>query len=116
YMNNAKESKDYQIISTFGTAAVTAATEYAEYMTDATPYEFNLYGTGTGTAPTGDFETKVAAKVKELTYSTVDNLKKDLKSKNGQSVTDITITITKAKVTAKAVGGNFETVESTIGQ
>lgn len=115
YMNNAKESKDYQIISTFGTAAVTAATEYADKMEKDT-YTINLY-TGAGAT---DFEQKVIAKIKELTYSEVGDkskgLQKDLKSKEGDKVTDIKIVITKTKVTVTATGANFEPVESTIGQ
>ncbi|MFW5671812.1 MAG: hypothetical protein ACOCM8_05900, partial [Acetivibrio ethanolgignens] len=109
--------KDYQIISTFGTAAVTAATEYADKMEKDT-YTINLYAaSGTGTT---DFEKKVVAKIKELTYSELGDktkgLQKDLKSKEGDKVTDIKIEITKTKVTVTATGANFEPVESTIGQ
>ncbi|KSV57575.1 type II secretion system protein [Acetivibrio ethanolgignens] len=112
YMNSAREAKDEQVISSIATAAVTAVTECAEDWNTEGTYTVKLFGD----EPKVKFEKKVQARLKELTYSTLDNLKKDLKSTKGGKVTGIEIKITKENVTVTATDTGLEPVITTIGQ
>ena len=46
YINKSKESKDFQIVSSFGTAAMTAYSSNADKISTASTISFNVYETG----------------------------------------------------------------------
>lgn len=111
YMNNAKESKDNQVISSIATAAVTAATECAEKFDGTGTYSFTLLD---DTVPAKEFEKDVKKRMKELTYDEIGDdssgLQKDLKSEKGNNVKNITVSITKKAVTVTPTGDSGKEV------
>jgi type IV pilus assembly protein PilA len=111
YLNNAKQSKDYQVISSYGTAAMTAYTEYAEY---AENVEFSVYPSGT--PDTSTFTGKMQKKVQELTYSGIDELKDALKSTAGEAITGLKIKVEDTQITVTVEGTDaFDPVVSPLG-
>lgn len=116
YMNNAKESKDNQVISSIATAAVTAATECAEKWDTSKECKFDLFKG----QPADEFGKAVQKRIQELTYKEIGDkdkgLQRDLKSEEGNKVTDVEIKITKSEVTVTTKGGTLETITSPIGQ
>lgn len=120
YINKSKESKDFQIVSSFGTAAMTAYSSKADKITVPTPatagadstITFNLYASSA--ADTTDEGILVAA-IKELTYSTktdVIGTNGKFKSTEGKKIDDIKITynFTKKTITAQAVDSSDNAV------
>lgn len=124
YINKSKESKDYQIINSFSTAAVASYSEKADKLTATTgTIEINVYGTNTGDAAT------LATEIQEKTYKTAAEVfgtitdgkhdgKGKMKSTKGKTITDVKITIdlTNKKVITQAMAGSsnkvFDEVEA----
>ncbi|MDD6290963.1 MAG: type II secretion system protein [Lachnospiraceae bacterium] len=118
YINKSKESKDFQIVSSFGTAAMTAYSSKADKITVPTPASgdstitFNLYAS---TAADTTDEGILVAAIKELTYSTktdVIGTNGKFKSTEGKKIDDIKITynFTKKTITAQAVDSSDNAV------
>lgn len=98
YINKSKESKDFQIINSFSTAAVTSYSEKADKVASTGTIEINVYGTNTGDAAT------LATEIKEKTYETAAEVfgtvtagkhdgKGKMKSKKGKTIAEVKITI-----------------------
>lgn len=106
YINKSKESKDFQIISSYGTAAMTAYSSNADKITTTTPatgdtiVEFNVYG---GSYADGSNEQVLSDAIKDLTYQDIPSSK--FKSSKAQDIANIHVTynFTKKTVTAQAV-------------
>lgn len=87
YINKSKEAKDFQIINSYGTAATTAYSTYAEKIT--TVKTFTMY-----TAPTDADELVVYKDIIDLTgYKNIGELQAKMGSKNGKKVSKVVITI-----------------------
>lgn len=87
YINKSKESKDYQIINSYGTAATTAYTSAAEKITAETT--ITMY-----TEPSDANEKEVYNEIISLTgYKDLKALKDKMGSKKGKNITKIVITI-----------------------
>ena len=87
YINKSKEAKDLQIINSYGTAATTAYSSYAEKITAVK--EFTFY-----TAPTDENDLVVYKDIKELTgYDDMAALKAKMGSKKGKQITKVVIQI-----------------------
>ena len=87
YINKSKESKDYQIINSYGTAATTAYTSAAEKITAETT--ITMY-----TEPSDANEKEVYNEIISLTgYKDLNALKNKMGSKKGKNITKIVITI-----------------------
>lgn len=84
YLNKSKEAKDFQIVNSYSTAAMTAYASYAEEVTATT--SFSVYGSNSGT------EEKLAKQIQGLTYDAVPT--SSFKSTNGEKIKNIKITIT----------------------
>ena len=88
YINKSKESKDYQIINSYGTAATTAYTSAAEKITAETT--ITMYTE----EPSDANEKEVYNEIISLTgYKDLDALKNKMGSKKGKNITKIVITI-----------------------
>ena len=109
YINKSKESKDFQIISSYGTAAMTAYSSNADKITVTKPDKgdttvtFNVYGTNAA-----DPEKLLSQAIKDLTYAQFSGdsgVKNKFKSDKGKDISDIKITynFTKKTITAQAV-------------
>lgn len=101
YINKSKESKDYQIINSYSTAATTAYSTYAEKCTADTTVI--VYGTNTDAA--GKPAKTLEDEIKVLTgYDAIGDLTGKMQSKNGQTIKAIKITvdITHKKITTQA--------------
>ena len=86
YINKSKESKDYQIINSYGTAATTAYTSAAEKITAETT--ITMY-----TEPSDANEKEVYNEIISLTgYKDLKALKDKMGSKKGKNITKIVIT------------------------
>lgn len=98
YINKSKESKDYQIVSSYGTAAMTAYSSNADKISTSSNITFNVYATGLS----GDAATLQAA-IQDLTYTACPTAK--FKSTKGKDIADIKITynFTDNTITAQAV-------------
>ena len=107
YINKSKESKDFQIISSYGTAAMTAYSSNADKITTTKPkegdtiVEFNVYGS---------YDEKSNQKVlsdaiQGLTYAQFSDVHDKFKSDKGKDIRNIKITynFTKKTITAQAV-------------
>lgn len=87
YINKSKESKDFQIINSYGTAATTAYTSAAEKITAET--QITMY-----TEPSDENAKAVYNEIISLTgYKDLTALKAKMGSKKGQNITKIVITI-----------------------
>lgn len=107
YINKSKESKDFQIVSSYGTAAMTAYSSNADKITipDDKKIEFNVYDSSL----TGDSQT-LADAIKTLTYDLIPNGKATgaqdkFKSTKGKNITNIHVTydFTAKTITTQAV-------------
>lgn len=109
YINKSKESKDFQIVSSFGTAAMTAYSSNADKISTASNITFNVYETGLS----GDAATLQTA-IQDLTYSTFPSTK--FKSTKGKTITDITITydFDAKTITAKATDGTNNVLDPVV--
>lgn len=109
YINKSKESKDFQIVSSFGTAAMTAYSSNADKISTASPISFNVYATGLS----GDAATLQTA-IQDLTYSTFPSTK--FKSTKGKTITDITITYDfgAKTITAQATDGTNNVLDPVV--
>ena len=88
YINKSKESKDYQIINSYGTAATTAYTSAAEKITAETT--ITMYTV----EPSDANEKEVYNEIISLTgYKDLNALKNKMGSKKGKNITKIVITI-----------------------
>ena len=99
YINKSKESKDFQIINSFSTAAVASYSEKADKVASTGTIEIKVYGTNTGDADT------LAKEIQEKTYTDKDdvfgkdaqgsNAAKEgkMKSKKGKTIAEVKITI-----------------------
>lgn len=118
YMNKSKESKDYQVVSSYATAAMTAYTANVtkeNAPTSATTYK--IYGTTVATGSAVTFADAFITEVRGLTYADPTTLKAAMGSEEGQKITDIEVTIDPSgrKLTVKAVGptaGTFDDIEN----
>jgi type IV pilus assembly protein PilA len=103
YLNNAKESKDLQIISEYGTAAVSAYAQNADKMTSSTPTTktFTVYGS----AETDPFYKAVQEQIKTLTYSTggTGGLQDAMKSTEGKKIDDIQVKVDSSSITVQGI-------------
>lgn len=95
YINRSKEAKDFQIVNSFSTAAMTAYGSNAEAVEEeaaggtVTVY---VYGTTTNTT---DVQKKLAKEIQELTYDGSASgffLGSVFSSTEGQKITDVVIT------------------------
>lgn len=116
YINKSKESKDFQIISSYGTAAMTAYSSNADKITVTKPASgdttvtFDVYGTNTA-----DPEKLLSQAIKDLTYAQFSGdsgVKNKFKSDKGKDISDIKITynFTKKTITAQAVDSSGKNV------
>ena len=113
YINKSKESKDFQIISSYGTAAMTAYSSKADKVTVTPPDEgdttvtFKVYGTNAA-----DPEKLLSQAIKDLTYAQFSDVHDKFKSDKGQDISDIKITynFTKKTITAQAVDSSDNNV------
>ena len=96
YINKSKESKDFQIINSYGTAATTAYSSNAENVTGNTTIV--MYGTP---APTAGIQTTLSDEIKTLTgYDAIGDLTGKMGSKKGKDIKAIKIEI---NLTAKTI-------------
>ena len=114
YINKSKAEKDRQLVNSYSTAAVSA---YSMVAGELANDEDNILDIYTGSPAANSTEEKIVAKVKELTYSTWDDVKDKFKSKDAKNATDVKIVINPKthKVTATlkdATGAANLTVES----
>ena len=114
YINKSKAEKDRQLVNSYSTAAVSA---YSMVAGELANDEDNILYIYTGSPTADSTEEKIVAKVKELTYSTWDDVKDKFKSKDAKNATDVEIVINPKthKVTATlkdATGAANLTVES----
>ncbi len=86
YMNKAREAKDYQVISSYATAAMTAYTSNVSTF-GSVAKEFKLYTTDNTSTD------EVVKMIKTLTYADLSKLKAALKSTEGGNITDIVVNI-----------------------
>lgn len=109
YINKSKESKDYQIVSSYGTAAMTAYSSNADKISNSGIISFNVYASGLS----GDSATLQAA-IQDLTYSTCPTTK--FKSAKGKTITDITITYDfgAKTITAQATDGTNNVLDAVV--
>lgn len=109
YINKSKESKDFQIVSSFGTAAMTAYSSNADKISTASTISFNVYAAGLS----GDAATLQTA-IQDLTYSTFPSTK--FKSTKGKTITDITITYDfgAKTITAQATDGKNNVLDPVV--
>lgn len=87
YINKSKESKDFQIISSYGTAAMTAYSSNADKITIPTDkkIEFKVYDTANA-----DDKKTLADAIKGMTYDAIPTTK--FKSNKGQTIKNIKVT------------------------
>ena len=114
YINKSKAEKDRQLVNSYSTAAVSA---YSMVAGELANDEDNILDIYTGSPAANSTEEKIVAKVKELTYSTWNDVKDKFKSKDAKNATDVKIVINPKthKVTATlkdATGAANLTVES----
>lgn len=114
YINKSKAEKDRQLVNSYSTAAVSAYSMVAGELSNAADNTLDIY---TGTQTADSTEAKIVAQVKELTYSSWDDVKDKFKSKDAKNATDVEVVInpTTHKVTATlkgAAGAANLTVES----
>lgn len=109
YINKSKESKDFQIVSSFGTAAMTAYSSNADKISTASTISFDVYAAGLS----GDAATLQAA-IQDLTYSTFPSTK--FKSTKGKTIKDITITYDfgAKTITAQATDGKNNVLDPVV--
>lgn len=109
YINKSKESKDFQIVSSFGTAAMTAYSSNADKISTASTISFNVYANDLS----GDAATLQTA-IQDLTYSTFPSTK--FKSTKGKTITDITITYDfgAKTITAQATDGTNNVLDPVV--
>lgn len=114
YINKSKAEKDRQLVNSYSTAAVSAYSMVAGELSNAADNTLDIY---TGSPTADSTEAKIVAQVKELTYSSWDDVKDKFKSKDAKNATDVEVVInpTTHKVTATlkgAAGAANLTVES----
>lgn len=87
YINKSKESKDFQIVSSYGTAAMTAYSANAANVTipASNKIEFTVYGTNAA-----DPEKLLSTQIQNLTYTAIPSTK--FKSTEGKKINDIKVT------------------------
>ena len=108
YINKSKESKDFQIISSYGTAAMTAYSSNADKITTTKPatgdtiVEFNVYD---GSYADKSNEKVLSDAIQGLTYAQFSDVHDKFKSDKGKDISNIKITynFTKKTITAQAV-------------
>ena len=98
YLNKSKAAKDQQVLNAFCTAAVSGYSYKADKVTTSAKISFDYYATTANASADGSTAAGAAAIIKSemenlITYSSVDELKKQMSSTYGQSVSDVTITI-----------------------
>lgn len=103
YIEKSKEAKDYQIISAYCTAAVTAYASNAGTLKDST-IDFDMYG---GTLA-GDKKTVYDAMVPLVSYAGISDLTDAMGSKEGKLITNINVNISVAnkEVTVSVKGAD----------
>lgn len=108
YINKSKESKDYQIINSYSTAAVTAYSEKADKLATSGTIVIDVYGTNTE----GSDAAKLVSEITGKTYDDADTLNGKMKSTKGKTITDVKITINldDKKVTTQAVDKDGKSV------
>ena len=88
YINKSKESKDFQIVNSYGTAATTAYSSNAEKTTSVTTVD--VYGSASVGTSAADLETEI----KSLTgYNAIGDLTNKMGSKKGKTITHVMIVI-----------------------
>lgn len=109
YINKSKESKDFQIVSSYGTAAMTAYSSNADKVTipDSKEIVVNVYK-GTNTA---DPQKLLSEAIQGLTYKTTVPSAK-FKSDEGKKIDDIKVTynFTDNTITTQAVDASGKNV------
>ena len=119
YINKSKESKDYQIISSYGTAAMTAYSSNADSITIPTPasgdakISFDVYGTLTANSD----EEKLAKAIKDLTYPTIPSgTTGKFKSSKGKNISKIQVeyNFTKKTITVQAYNGTTAVLDPVV--
>ncbi|MCI7107909.1 MAG: type II secretion system GspH family protein [Agathobacter sp.] len=113
YINKSKESKDFQIVSSYGTAAMTAYSSNAGNITipASNKIEFTVYGTNAA-----DPEKLLSNEIKNLTYSADTGMKDKFKSTKGKTITDIKITYDfgAKTITAQATDGTNDILDPVV--
>ena len=103
YINKSKEAKDFQIISSYGTAAMTAYSSNADKITipaDTKKIEFKVYDTANA-----DDKKTLADAIKGMTY---DSIPDKFKSDKGKTIDNIKVTYDFAAktITTQALDGS----------
>lgn len=110
YMNQASESKDLQIVSSFGTAAMTAYANNAEDAPTSGSVTIEVFG---GTYTAGTFQAEVQADIQELTYTAIGDVTDAMSSADGQTTDEIQIIIDidNRTITAQAMASGAAVLE-----
>jgi type IV pilus assembly protein PilA len=94
YLNISRESKDYQIINKYSTAATAAYSAYEEECTDVT----RIVVGGTNSDTVGMPASTLESEIEVLTgYDTIDACTDRMSSKQGSKITSIEITVNPTK-------------------
>ena len=105
YINKSKESKDFQIINSYGTAATTAYSSNAEKTTTVTTVD--VYGTASVGTSAADLETEI----KTLTgYNAIGDLTAKMGSKKGKTITHVMIIINPTDSDDASTGAKAKTI------
>lgn len=118
YINKSKESKDFQIINSYGTAATTAYSSAAEKVTALTTVTMDdTPATTNSTEPAKS----LAAEIQKLTgYDTITtDLKAKMGSEKGKTITKVVITIdpvTSKTIKTQAYAGTEKVFDEVVTQ
>lgn len=105
YINKSKESKDFQIVNSYGTAATTAYSSNAEKTTSVTTVD--VYGTASVGTSAADLETEIKA----LTgYNAIGDLTAKMGSKKGKTITHVMIVINPTDSDDTSTGAKAKTI------
>lgn len=110
YIEKSKESKDYQVMGGFCSAAVSAYTELAE----EAPDKATVMALDTVTDGDTSFNAEFVRKIQALTYKTEGDFAGKMKSDNGQKVKNFEVKLDKKakKITVTPVDKDKKKVEA----
>lgn len=100
YLNRSREAKDFQIINSYSTAAMTTYSSNPEDVVSGTPLVIKVYGSNTEAAAV-----KFEGEIKELTgYADETVLQGKMSSDKGKTINtvEITINVDTKKITTQA--------------
>ncbi|MSS63106.1 type II secretion system protein [Velocimicrobium porci] len=118
YIEKSKESKDYQVMGGFCSAAVSAYTELAEEAPDKDT-TIMVWG-NKQEGENAEFKKAFIEKVQALTYNSLADFKKKMKSEKGKTVENFEVTISKSnkQITVTPVKGEkkVEAFDAMVGE